>query len=176
MKPGQDQGDTWWSLPYDMDARLHVLFGGKFRGFLRLFFDDKKLFHRNYCVNMPPKKLKIWADELSNNNSLADDDVKELKIETSIGEYDQFMQVVNKSRHDVAKSLEDFKFDKTRVRILSDHAKESCINGPVLYWMARDGRVEDNWAMIFSQKLAIKFEVPLHVCYCLVPTFLGEFV
>lgn len=85
------------------------------------------------------------------------------------------MQSVNKCRYDVARSPDEFKFDNTRVRILTDHGKDCQVKGPVLYWMARDaGRVEDNWAMIFAQKLALKFEVPLHVCYCLVPVFLGK--
>ena len=30
----------------------------------------------------------------------------------------------------------------------------------------------DNWAMLYAQRLALKMEVPLHVCFCLVPKFL----
>ena len=30
----------------------------------------------------------------------------------------------------------------------------------------------DNWAFLYAQKLALKMEVPLHVCFCLVPKFL----
>lgn len=41
-----------------------------------------------------------------------------------------------------------------------------------MYWMSRDARVQDNWALLFSQKLALKNKVPLHVCFCLVPKFL----
>lgn len=39
--------------------------------------------------------------------------------------------------------------------------------------MARDQRVEDNWAFLFSQRLAIKNRVPLHVIFCLTDKFLG---
>lgn len=42
----------------------------------------------------------------------------------------------------------------------------------VAYWMARDQRVEDNWALLFSQNLALKNKVPLHVVFCLVDKFL----
>lgn len=42
----------------------------------------------------------------------------------------------------------------------------------IVYWMSRDCRVQDNWALLFAQKLALKNEVPLHVCFCLVPKFL----
>ena len=31
----------------------------------------------------------------------------------------------------------------------------------------------DNWALIYSQKLALKHSLPLLVCFCLVPRFLG---
>lgn len=87
---------------------------------------------------------------------------------------EKFLHEINQSRFNVASSVAEFKFDSTRVRILSKHKKDAEIDGPVLYWMARDGRVEDNWALLFAQKLALKFEVPLHVCYCLVPKFLGR--
>lgn len=39
--------------------------------------------------------------------------------------------------------------------------------------MARDQRAEDNWALLFSQNLAIKNKVPLHVIFCLTDKFLG---
>ena len=39
--------------------------------------------------------------------------------------------------------------------------------------MARDQRVEDNWALLFSQNLAIKNKVPVHVIFCLTDSFLG---
>ncbi|HVN98109.1 MAG TPA: deoxyribodipyrimidine photo-lyase [Syntrophorhabdaceae bacterium] len=45
--------------------------------------------------------------------------------------------------------------------------------GPVLYWMSRDQRVDDNWALIFSQRLAIQRKVPLLVVFCLAPRFLN---
>ena len=35
----------------------------------------------------------------------------------------------------------------------------------VLYWMQRDKRVYDNWALIASQYTAIKNRVPLYVCF-----------
>lgn len=32
--------------------------------------------------------------------------------------------------------------------------------------------IADNWAFIFAQKLALKYKLNLHVCFCLLPTFL----
>jgi deoxyribodipyrimidine photo-lyase len=39
--------------------------------------------------------------------------------------------------------------------------------------MSRDQRVQDNWALLYAQKLALKQKLPLYVCFSLVPTFLG---
>ncbi len=39
--------------------------------------------------------------------------------------------------------------------------------------MSRDQRVNDNWALLFAQKLAMKQKLPLIVVFCLVPEFLG---
>jgi len=32
--------------------------------------------------------------------------------------------------------------------------------------------VADNWALIYAQQLALAEELPLHICFCLVPRFL----
>lgn len=45
--------------------------------------------------------------------------------------------------------------------------------GPVAYWMSRDQRVEDNWALLFARKLALEADVPVFVVFCLVDGFLG---
>lgn len=51
--------------------------------------------------------------------------------------------------------------------------KKEYKKGPLVYWMSRDQRARDNWALLFSQELALKFNVPLAVIFCLVPEFLG---
>jgi deoxyribodipyrimidine photo-lyase len=45
--------------------------------------------------------------------------------------------------------------------------------GPILYWMSRDQRLRDNWALLHAQELAIAQQAPLAVCFCLVPEFLN---
>eukprot|EP00457_Paulinella_chromatophora_P001243 gb/GEZN01001245.1/.p1 GENE.gb/GEZN01001245.1/~~gb/GEZN01001245.1/.p1 ORF type:complete len:904 (-),score=106.31 gb/GEZN01001245.1/:424-3135(-) len=42
----------------------------------------------------------------------------------------------------------------------------------ILYWMSRDQRVQDNWAMLLAQGLAKKHNATLVVVFNLVPTFL----
>ena len=58
--------------------------------------------------------------------------------------------------------------DSKRVRTL----KEGKFTGhSVLYWMNRDKRVDDNWALIMAQSLALKKHVPLIVCF----QYVGKF-
>jgi len=57
-----------------------------------------------------------------------------------------------------------------RIRILKQGPEKK---GPVVYWMSRDQRVNDNWALLLSQKLALQKKAPLGVIFCLVPEFLG---
>jgi deoxyribodipyrimidine photo-lyase len=45
--------------------------------------------------------------------------------------------------------------------------------GPVVYWMSRDQRVRDNWALLYAQELALSLGRPLGVVFCLAPAFLG---
>jgi len=57
-----------------------------------------------------------------------------------------------------------------RVRTLKDVRRRK---GKVVYWMSRDQRVEDNWALLYAQELALHMKVPLAVVFCLVPQFLN---
>ncbi|MFZ1626716.1 MAG: deoxyribodipyrimidine photo-lyase [Candidatus Moraniibacteriota bacterium] len=45
--------------------------------------------------------------------------------------------------------------------------------GPVVYWMNREIRTKDNWALLYAQELALEKKVPLIVVYNLVLGFLG---
>ncbi len=45
--------------------------------------------------------------------------------------------------------------------------------GPVIYWMDRDQRVDDNWALEYARQVADERDVPLCVVFCLVPEYLG---
>ena len=58
-----------------------------------------------------------------------------------------------------------------RVRTLSADGTVTPTGGGVVYWMSRDQRVQDNWAMLHAKELALKHGVPLSVVFCLVPTF-----
>ena len=60
--------------------------------------------------------------------------------------------------------------DPRRVRVLK---QGSIGRGPVVYWMSRDQRVNDNWALLFAQELALERKVPFAVIFCLAPRFLN---
>lgn len=60
--------------------------------------------------------------------------------------------------------------DNRRVKILKESESR---RGPVVLWMSRDQRMNDNWAVLFAQELAIKQQSPLAVLFCLVPRFLN---
>ncbi|HOP84993.1 MAG TPA: deoxyribodipyrimidine photo-lyase [Syntrophorhabdaceae bacterium] len=58
--------------------------------------------------------------------------------------------------------------DRRRVRTIRYGIRNK---GPVAYWMNRDQRANDNWALIFAQSLAIEQHLPLCVVFCLSPQF-----
>ncbi len=58
--------------------------------------------------------------------------------------------------------------DSRRVRQRNDVPIQ---HGPVVYWMQRDQRVHDNWALLYAQELAAEHSVPLYVVFNLVPRF-----
>lgn len=45
-------------------------------------------------------------------------------------------------------------------------------SGAVVYWMQREQRAFDNWALIFARQLALENHVPLYIVFNLVPDFL----
>ena len=59
--------------------------------------------------------------------------------------------------------------NEKRVRLLNKDDEKA---GPVIYWMQRDQRVSDNWALIYAAELAESKKTPLIVLFNLVNEFL----
>ncbi len=57
--------------------------------------------------------------------------------------------------------------DLRRVRLLNPDVKTRVSVGPVVYWMQRDQRVQDNWALLYAAEQALLHDVPLTVVFCL---------
>ena len=65
-------------------------------------------------------------------------------------------------------------FNRERCRILTPNVttpKEASIEGTILYWMQRDMRTADNWAILLTQHLASQFNIPMKVVYVLPPPY-----
>ncbi len=60
--------------------------------------------------------------------------------------------------------------NRKRVAVLREAGLKA---GAVIYWMSRDQRSEDNWALLFAQELALELKSPLAAVFCLVPEYLG---
>jgi len=59
--------------------------------------------------------------------------------------------------------------DSRRIRLLKNGEKNFA---NVAYWMSRDQRLSDNWALIFALKKAKENNASFCVFFCLVPDFL----
>ena len=63
--------------------------------------------------------------------------------------------------------------DLRRIRLLKDNPSPK---GTVVYWVSRDQRIRDNWALLYAQQLAFERREPLEIIFCLAPEFLGATV
>jgi len=59
---------------------------------------------------------------------------------------------------------------KERIRVLKEGHESS---GPVVYWMSRDQRIHDNWALLYAQEIAERTGASLAIIFCLMPDFLN---
>lgn len=80
--------------------------------------------------------------------------------------------LLHNNRSKVARSIKDFPFNRKRLKILSDVKEIGNKRNGIVYWMSRNQRVEDNWALLYAQSLGLKNSIPLHVVFCLAETFL----
>lgn len=60
----------------------------------------------------------------------------------------------------------------TKTKLAAKKAASSS-GGAVVYWMSRDQRAVDNWALIKAREIAAEHGATCHVVFNLVPSFLG---
>lgn len=84
---------------------------------------------------------------------------------------DKFLMEIQSHREKTAASIREFKFNKKRVKVLNKNEEVPESATGIAYWMARDQRVQDNWALLFAQNLALKNKLPMHVIFCLTNKF-----
>lgn len=93
-------------------------------------------------------------------------------LKKPVAEPNKFIDQVKLQREKAGESILSFKFREERIKVLSKCQDFVPGSSCVLYWMSRDQRVQDNWALLFSQRLALKHKIPLKIAFCLVPQFL----
>ncbi|XP_034477525.1 deoxyribodipyrimidine photo-lyase-like [Drosophila innubila] len=147
-----------------------TVFGG-FRLFFRTLHMKRSKPSSAGAAKKKPKK------EVKESSSSGEETVATVPAKTFTPSYknvEQFMSHIQDQRLASASNVHEFAFKKKRVREVSgaSDVREGC-KGGVVYWMSRDGRVQDNWALLFAQRLALKLELPLTVVFCLVPKFLN---
>lgn len=81
-------------------------------------------------------------------------------------------QLYHNSRAEIARSIVQFPFNKKRLKVLSEAKEIGSNRNGVVYWMSRNQRIEDNWALLYSQSLALRNALPLHIVFCLADKFL----
>lgn len=127
----------------------------------------------------PPTKRKTLPNKTkeketrSKSSKVNSKSIAKVKTDlTSQSSSIKLVKQIEADRISTAESVLQFDYKKKRIRILSkvQSVPETC--GGIVYWMSRDARVQDNWALLYAQKLAIKNRVPLHICFCFVPKFL----
>ncbi|XP_037716556.1 deoxyribodipyrimidine photo-lyase-like [Drosophila subpulchrella] len=119
-----------------------------------------------------PKKVDKSKQESSDEE--ASTSKASLASKPDYQNFEQFLTHLDHQRVCAAANIQEFAFRKKRARVLSktEDVEESS-QGGIVYWMSRDARVQDNWALLFAQRLALKLELPLSVVFCLVPKFLN---
>lgn len=149
---------------------------------LNKFFIETTTYHnfnsyfttnRNYSFTMKRSAGNSQKSSVKKQKILTGIPVSKKPSNSSCELVKEFIQKIETKRLQEAENIIDFSFKKKRVRILSDATDVPENAKAILYWMDRDARVQDNWAFLFAQKLALKNEIPLMVCYCLGPKYLS---
>eukprot|EP00002_Diphylleia_rotans_P023457 TRINITY_DN4613_c0_g1_i3.p1 TRINITY_DN4613_c0_g1~~TRINITY_DN4613_c0_g1_i3.p1 ORF type:complete len:319 (+),score=62.48 TRINITY_DN4613_c0_g1_i3:105-1061(+) len=124
---------------------------------------------------MAPKK-----DEQSRKRTLSDvkEEENEAKVNALISEEPDFDDCSSTAAlpetvmiPSVGAQVE-MKVNPKRVRHLNTPRAVPPGSKCIIYWMSRDQRVQDNWALLYAQQLSIENKLPLRVCFCLVPRFM----
>lgn len=111
----------------------------------------------------------------SSTSSSGEDDNKPLDKNFGFGEirgldekaFKKFLEKIKHNKQECG-SIEDYPFDERRSRCINGIKAQSQGNyRGVCYWMFRDQRIDDNWALICAQKFALKHKCPLYITFYL---------
>ena len=102
-----------------------------------------------FVINMAPPPKLVWTPSAAASTSSAN---KKRSILTELEE----------TRNSTAPDITKFDFNKKRIRRLGGSETSAETGQAVGYWIHRDQRVQDNWAALYAQKLALQNGKPLH--------------
>lgn len=146
-------------------------------------FCHKSRFYSSISSQSTMKRAKKEKDTLASDSKRSSSSIEDEKpIDHTFGfgqikpidetEFKKFMAKIKEAKHNYASSVEDYDFNERRSR---------CINGitaqsqgdyrGVSFWMFRDQRIDDNWALICAQKFALQHKCPLYVTFFLMTRF-----
>jgi len=98
----------------------------------------------------PPPKL-VWTPSVAASTSSA-----------KKGGRKSILTELEETRNSTAPDITKFDFNKKRIRRLGGSETSAETGQAVGYWIHRDQRVQDNWAALYAQKLALQNGKPLH--------------
>lgn len=75
-----------------------------------------------------------------------------------------FIKDICERRNSEAIVSQDYDFDLSRRRFLTE-CRIIKPGRPIIYYMQRDFRINDNWGIIYAQMLALQKKVSLHICF-----------
>ncbi|VDK45582.1 unnamed protein product [Taenia asiatica] len=170
-------------------AQRQALQEGKMHSFLRMYWAKKIL---EWHAAGPEKALQLGfrlsgrysLDGTDPNGYLACKETITMPPKPSTDDFLKWLDRINANRvENCGKSVADYSFSACRIRRMSGKNEFRTVRGKnmndisggpgsqrgcVVYWMNRDQRIHDNWALLFAQRIALKFSVTLHVCFNLV--------
>ncbi|XP_077470818.1 CPD photolyase isoform X2 [Stigmatopora argus] len=111
----------------------------------------------------PSAAVEVGAKRRKGASSLVEKKEKKKEEEKEMKEAGWLQDLVQEQR----RQNQDVKVNEKRLRFISDVRETKEDSAGVLYWMLRDVRVQDNWAFVHAQQLALEKNLPLHVCFCL---------
>lgn len=99
----------------------------------------------------PPPKL-VWTPTAEMSSKSASKTTNRIHSE------------LQESRLKTAPDVTKFNFNKKRTRLLGGSEKTAENGKGVGYWIHRDQRVQDNWAVLYAQKLALEHKKIVTFC------------
>lgn len=118
----------------------------------------------------------LASESKRSHSSSVEDDTKTIDFRFGLGQrqpineadFKDFLLDIKQKKEECGSSIEDYDYDERRSRCINGiAAKPEGDYRSVSFWMFRDQRIDDNWALVCAQKFALKHKCPLYVTFFL---------